>query len=401
MKKLFYLIIILSLFVYCVPKQDEVERIMEDGVDVVINHLEPYKIIGEPSNLILEEVFTIDTEKADVKKIGLTNIWNFDVDSEENIYMLSYKNYESKNCIFKFDRNGNFVTSFGQRNQELNETGRLSVQRINNSDEIVVPDIVNFTLVIFSIDGSLLREIAIRLDIDEFKVDTVSDSFAMEVNQLESGNHLIQWQIDHRNYKYDHQLPLILYSSGFDRIKELGRYIILDFTTAEKLRGIFPVFTWSISDGKIFLGTEENGYEINVYDSEGDLVRKIKKMYKPVKVPDEYKKYIMKMAETVPWGDKIYFPEFMPPFQYIFTDDERHLFVMTYEKGEKPKEYIYDIFNPDGIFIGRISLGNYGFSGYLGTDGPLEVKAKNNRIYCLRENESGYHELVVYKMKWE
>ena len=401
MKKFVYLILILFIFISCGQKQEWVEKIVEDGVEAVINHLEPCTIKGEPNTLTLEEEFTIDTERNDIKKIGLANIWNFDIDSEENIYMVGYKNYESKNCIFKFDRNGNFVSSFGQRSQELSETGRLSVQKINDSDVVLVPDIVNYTLVIFSTDGSLMKEIPIRLDIDEFKMEAVSDSFAMEVNQLENRNYLIQWQIDHRNYKYDHQLPLILYSSEFERIKELGRYIILDFTTAEKLRGIFPVFTWSISDGKIFLGTEENGYEINVYDLEGNLVRKIKKEYEPVKVPDEYKKYIMKMAETVPWGDKIYFPEFMPPFQYIFVDDEGRLFVMTYEKGVKPGEYFYDIFNSDGIFIGRISLGNYGFSGYLGTEGPLVVKAKNYRIYCLRGKERGSHELVVYKMNWE
>ena len=56
---------------------------------------------------------------------------------------------------------------------------------------------------------------------------------------------------------------------------------------------------------------------------------------------------------------------------------------------------LYDIFNPEGIYIGRVRLGNYEKSA------PLLATAKNSRLYCLRENESGYKELVVYKVMWE
>ncbi len=69
---------------------------------------------------------------------------------------------------------------------------------------------------------------------------------------------------------------------------------------------------------------------------------------------------------------------------------------MTYEKNKNPREFVYDIFNPDGIFTGKMSLNNYG-----GRYGSLPVKVKNNLLYCLNEKESGYKELVVYEMKWE
>jgi hypothetical protein len=36
----------LCLLVCCTPKQDEVERINEDGVEVILNHREPYVIYG-------------------------------------------------------------------------------------------------------------------------------------------------------------------------------------------------------------------------------------------------------------------------------------------------------------------------------------------------------------------
>ena len=88
----------------------------------------------------------------------------------------------------------------------------------------------------------------------------------------------------------------------------------------------------------------------------------------------------------------------------MFTDDKDWLFVMTYEKGEDERKYMYDIFNADGVFIGRVSLGNIQVR-YVGNeryhDDPKKVLAKGNYLYCIQENESGFIELVVYNMKWE
>ena len=87
------------------------------------------------------------------------------------------------------------------------------------------------------------------------------------------------------------------------------------------------------------------------------------------------------------------------PFQAFFSDDRGYLFVRTFEAGEYPDDAIHDIFNPEGVFIGRKGLNISLRSGILGQSSY--AKAKNNRLYCLKEKESGYKELVVYKMMWE
>lgn len=61
---------------------------------------------------------------------------------------------------------------------------------------------------------------------------------------------------------------------------------------------------------------------------------------------------------------------------------------------------MHDIFNPDGLFIMRKSMPGYGPWIYPG-DSLNKAKAKNNRFYCIGEKESGFKELVVYKMTWE
>ena len=68
---------------------------------------------------------------------------------------------------------------------------------------------------------------------------------------------------------------------------------------------------------------------------------------------------------------------------------------MTFEKGTNPGEAIYDVFNYEGAFITRTSLGN------LGELLTFPVKARKDHIYCLKEDKDGYKELVVYKTEWK
>ena len=97
MKKRIILTLIFPFFIYCCSEQEKVERYTEDGVEVVVNYLEPYKIKGEPSSLHLEEKFRIDSEKDMIAEIGLTNLEAVDVDSKGNIYILNRKNKASFN----------------------------------------------------------------------------------------------------------------------------------------------------------------------------------------------------------------------------------------------------------------------------------------------------------------
>jgi hypothetical protein len=82
----------------------------------------------------------------------------------------------------------------------------------------------------------------------------------------------------------------------------------------------------------------------------------------------------------------------------FFTDDEGRIFVMTYEPGVRPGEYLWDIFDSDGAFIARIGL-NIEWAGlYVG---PRYTFIKNGRLYGHRVKESGYHELIVYRVTWK
>jgi len=396
MRKYIYLLLVIFFFYYCAPKQEKVEKIMEDGVEVIVNHIEPYQVKGEPSNLILEKVFSFDTEKDEIAATGLTDIYRFDIDSEGNIYFLIPPAGQG-NLIYKFDRNGNFITSFARRGQGPYELEYPHYMRIINNDEILIIEPSKSKSYVFSTDGLPIKETPINNDIDK-------------LIPLENGKYLIFfWHTQDMEAKY-FSLSLNLYSSDFKEIKELDRFsklpnrMIAEKSAEKVINGINYVFVGEKSGGNIYTGNCERGYEILVYDLEGNLLRKIRKEYTPVEVPEDYKKEHMKpFVDTEDswannWGEKIYFPKYWYPFYSFFADDEGRLFVMTFEEGENPGEYIFDIFNSDGIFITRKSL-KYPLGLYARLP-ELHVKAKMNHLYCVKKKDSGYKELVVYKMTW-
>jgi len=367
MKKLIYLVLILSLFLFCGPKQEKVERIMEDGVEVVVNHIEPYRIKGEPSTFTLEEEFVIDLERDDIAEVGLTEIQDFAVDS--------------------FDAQGNHIKSFCLKGQGPGELPGAPMMMFTENDELMAYS--GMKLLLFEPDGALLREV---------KTNLKNTSGA---TCLDNGNYLCLI-IRYPEEWTDNTIHMImLYDSQFNEIKELDRIETFPMV-AQRIKGIRHNILAEVSCGKIFTGSQQRDYEIYVYDFSGNLIKKIRKDYINVPPSEEYKERFLGMFKSNPSvyeaaKKKIYFPSSLPPFHYFLTDEKGRLYVMTYEKGINPGEYMFDIFNPEGIFVGRKSLKGFSILEML----PLNIKIRNDHFYYIEEKESGFRQVVVYKMKWE
>ena len=378
MKEFIFLIIVLFLFSFCTSKYDKVEKHMEDGVEVVVNHRESYRLKGEPSALNLEEEFTIDTEKEGMLEIGLIGIETFDVDGEGNIFLIQWDS--SGNYIFKFDNKGNFLDSFCRRGQgpgEIEWGGRVLV---NPQGEIIAKDPSKSKFLVYDSDGNFLRETRLKKNYSPIP--------------LKNGKYFIFWGEDTPEFRKQF---VGLCNSKFEDVKELDNFqypnVLLVKSPVNRDKLIYTV-----SKDRIYIGNTERGYEIHVYDLDGDSLRKIRKEYKPVKVSEEYiKSYFARFPKGDPILANLYFTEYWPPFRNLFTDEEGHLFVLTFEEGLNPGEYMYDIFNSGGAFVERVSLENQ----RILHGSVFDAKIKNDCLYCLREKESGYKELVVYRMKWE
>ncbi len=383
MKRSFSLFLILGLFFSCSAPDVSVDRTYEDGVEVILNHLEPYELENVPSTFSLERIFSIDTEEDKIAELGLGDIAIFDIDSEGNIFIVGWRTGDD--ILFKFNNRGEFQLSFGRKGQGPGEIDLAQHIYVTPSDEIVVSNNGNNRMSVFFNDGSLQEERTV-------------DPNTNAVFPLPNGNYLVYENYLDATQNYLSQNPLNLHTSYFEKLLELDRQMVPNPLVGERLKGTWHIFSWSVAAGKIFTGFQERGYEIFVYDFDGRLLQKIKKEFKPIPVPQAHKDEFSG-AFSSPIFDsirsKIYFPDSMPAFLSFLVDERGWLYVGTYEPGENAGEYIFDIYTQEGIFVGRKGLPVWS------DENGFYAKIRNNRFYSLLEKESGYKELVVFQMTWE
>ncbi len=365
------------LLLSCGSKQARVDRTYENGVEVILNHVEPYRIKGQPSIFSLEKVFSIDTERNDLAEAGMASAGEWDADNEGNVYIVGFKNPE--NFIYRFDRGGRLLGSFARRGQGPGELQWPFLGGVSETGEISLAD-YGQKFIVYDLNGVLLREVRLKRS-------------ALHIDALKNGKFLTYGFRPELSSGGSYVDALTLCDSEFADLKILDRY-----ESTMDNSGQVPYFMWRVSGDRIFIANQARGYEIWVYDLDGNLLRKIRKEYSPVKATEEIKDAILGpdyRQSGIPQNK--YFLDPLPPLNQFFADDEGRIFVMTYEPGQSPCEYVWDIFNPDGVFVGRKAL-NILWAGLY--HGPRYTFIKNGRLYCHQEKESGFRELVVYKMIW-
>ena len=391
MKRVLCCLLGISLFISCGSKQPQIERTTEDGVEVIVNHLEPYKLTGVPSTLALEEIFTIDTEREEIVKTGLTSMEWFCLDREGDIYLMMRRT--SENFIYKFDAVGKFVKSFGRAGQGPGEFFRGGNILCDGAGRLIAKDMTKTKYFVFTPDGAFVEEVELGKYLEILK-------------DLGNKTFLLFWQDrDPVNPVYrDH------YGIGDPALRSNHEFYEYEFDDPQRSVRYVPsgsAIILGASDENIFVGDSRSGYVIRVFDFSGKLVRKIRKDYRPVPLTDSYKNAVRKSQERrgTPGQEilrKLSFPAHLPPFGYLFTDSEGRLFVMTNEH-EGERSYWYDIFTKEGVFIGRCRLGNLQLDLFDGVPlhvEPLDAQVKDDRLYCLCEKDNGYIMLTVYRMKW-
>ena len=372
----------LILLIACGSKAPRVDKAYEDGVEVILNHLEPYQILGRPITCTVTEDLRIDLEKYECADLGLKEPDIVEADSKGNIFIVE-KFPASEYFIYKFGADGRFIMKFGRKGQGPGEVQGIWDLMLDKSEHILVSDPSVNKIVEFGTEGRFIKEIRVKPGL-------------REVLPLANGNYLARrnsWKASDANGMY-----LGLFSPDFEEAKTIDFYDMSDLTPGRKQPGIIVPFYWRVASDKIYAGNGRRGYEIRVYDLNGNLLRKIRKDYDPVAYPEEFRRQTEKLAAAQP-NLNLFVLKDMPPFNSFFIDEAGRLFVMTYEQGEHGKGFIHDVFDADGIFIARIELGSYGILGRALN--RLRATAANGRFYRLYFKENGYPELIVYRMLWK
>jgi hypothetical protein len=328
--------------------------------------------------LSLNQTLSIDMERPDITSSGMGVPGEFDADAEGNLFVVAFKNAE--NFVYKFDSAGKLIHTFGKYGQGPGELQWPFRPAIMKGTHLSVFDGQKKTFYVFDDQGRCLKEKHL--------------SEASQVEPLANGNYLVKSFVDGLASKESYTMGLYLYDREFRKVKELDRRAYsLDSSR------LTPFFMWRTTPNRIYVVNENRGYEIWVFDLDGNPVRKIVKDFKPVRVTDELIKLILgqdAIKNRALLGG--FFPDPMPPMSQIFVDDEDRVFVITYERGESPGEYMIDVFDRDGILISRRNLNLLWARLYMG---PHYTFAKNGNLYFYREKENGYNILFRHKMSWK
>jgi len=381
MRKSAALVLAVFFAICCGPRAEIVKKSIENGVEVVLNRLEPYELKGEPSALTLEKELSIDFGRDDIGELGIAGAVDFEVDSEGSVYF--FEANKDGAVIFKFDTRGALLKSFGRRGQGPGEMQYVVWTGIDNRDNLTVSDNGNRKILTFTKEGNLIQE-------KRFPAG------AGLIYPLENGNYIGLW--DKRPATAPNSMYMwafSLYGPGFEEIKLLDTQNVYDFNTMG-MRGVNsrPFFKWKAGNGHLYIASEERGYEILMYDWEGRLVRKIRKEFRPVAVTEETIAERKKQFE--PMGEEIWFPKNWLPISDFFLDDEGRIYSRTFEQGPNPGEFLFDLFNSDGVFVSRKAMNILALG-----DAEVLAKARGGRLYSFQEKPDRYREFLVHKMIWK
>ncbi len=333
----------------------------EDGVTVVQNPKQP--MYGEDV-LLLEEDLSIGETPTGEGEYLFSQIRSIAVDDAENIYVLDSKEKQ----VLVFDKAGIHLRTFGRAGQGPGEFSSPLTLGVTNRDEIVVEDIRSH-LVYFSTEGEFIRNLPTA------KAGVVRVRFDASDNIL--GIVIIR---DEENPRYEVQ--------KFD--PEMNLIHALDSTpTPSASHEGFNPFAGSIyytfdRDGRAVCGVPDQ-YEIKIFDTDGNLVKKISRDYDPVEITKEEKKEV---EEEMPPGLKLAVPKYHGAFQWIMTDDEGRIFVMTEERSPEGEGYCYDVFDSEGRYFAKI---------------PLKFRPfviKKDKFYTVTEDEDGFPIVKRHKAIW-
>jgi len=331
---------------------------------------------GEKNIPVLEEEVVIDLEDSAISELGLYDINVFGVDSRGDIYLMSMQTQVEH--IFKFTRDGHFDKAFARNGNGPGELSRPLHLSVTEADEIFVTDAGNAKLSYFDTDGNLLREKSLKAVI-------------ALTHPLENGTFITFGMVMPAEGQDYLEYPLNLCDENLEVIRALEAFRLENYRVTKRIRGTQPGFGFATSSDRIYTVNEARGYEVYVHDLEGNLVRKIRKEYNPVKISEDAKKRALEQVNEFQ-RQYTYFPESYPPYRSLFADNQGRLFVVTYERGLDPGENMVDVFNSEGAFIGRASWNI--FQGNT----AITALIKSGRLYCVREKENGFKQFSVERL---
>ena len=289
---------------------------------------------------------------------------NFAVGDEGSFYVLDTKSSQVK----VFDPAGKYVRTIGRAGQGPGELDRPRMLSLNRgSGEIAVLELSR-RMSFFKLDGTFLRHVSFK------------EIWALYGHVDSKGRiYVTEGFVDPKDPRYE--------------LKKLGpdaSVIAMLVKSPGPKPGAFNPFMavgyWRIGLNDTIVYGYPGTYEIQVFGPDNPkAVKKIRREYDPVAVTAQERE---EQAKDTPQGINLEFSKYHSAFYRFFLSDLGHVIVQTWEKTNDGKT-IYDIFDAQGRFIGRMPLK------------PSGIEILKGKYYALEEDEDGYQIVKRYAVTWK
>jgi hypothetical protein len=362
------LIFIISVkFVFSAQPQWKGTITKEGDVVVVKNPKEP---MFKGDILKLKEDFVLGGNQAQGESM-LFRPWSIAVDGMGNIYVGDRREVNVK----VFDKSGAFLRTIGKRGQGPGELEGLitSVAIHTDGRDLIVADMDK--LVFFDLQGQFQKNVRLGSWAANACLDLRGNIFA--------------WIIDYRGRQG------ILRQMSPDFSKVLAEIIAIPDPSDQNMFSPRPY--WILDrQGRPIFGYPK-AYEISFYDEHMKIAKMIRRAYDPSSVTDEDKKIYLKRSNPpgTSGPPKFPCPSVHAAFRSFFMDDQGHLFVQTWERSADEKKDVYDIYDADLRFMGRIAL-----NAHPDFINPTPRILLDNKLYAIEVDEEGYEVVKRYSVEW-
>jgi len=363
-KLIFIMLFLFALIVSAAGERQKIE--WKESVD----EKDGVKTVKTPKKPIYgEDVFSLEEELCIGKSNGkqeylFSRLWYLAVDDEENIYAMD----QGESQVKVFDKNGAYLRAIGKRGEGPGELANPNEIFITGGNQLVVEDYIR-CLTYYSLEGKFIRaQSTTKIFPTAILVDSIGHILAMtNINQPDKSGK-----------------EIVLYDENLNYIKTVIS-IPKPRPNPQILELFQPEINWALSkDNSVIISFKEE-FELQVFNAQGKLVKKITKEYEPVKVTEED---VKQRVRKVPEGRKLVVPKYFPAIHSLTADDEGRIFVHTYEKAGEGK-FDNDVFDSEGRYIAKLPLKDI-----------LQVW-KKQKLYSIEEDGEGFQFIKRYKVKWK
>lgn len=371
-------LLILFSFFSCNKNNHEFKIEKVDNVEIAYNSNMP--LYSGKSDLIkLKKILSIGKEEGDINYV-LFNPSFIGIDKESNIFILDSGNYR----VMKYDSLGKFIKLFGKKGSGPGEFSFPWPGCVDPvSDVIIVNDLQQYRFHFFTTLGEFKNssKIEVRKTITQLLVNSDGNFVALERKSVSKKGAPLP---------FPREAKVACYSSE-GKIKNSIFKHIFSYDEFENKWLRKSCIAINNDDLVYVTGIEPDIYEVNIYNQQGKLMKKVTRESKPVSYTNQEIEKFKSSAKLKKSLTKIDYPiPVMRPVVSRFTlDDNDRLWVWTGDYNIEEGWQTIDIFDKEGRYV-------YSFR----SKELLNTTAKifGNKLYQMEGYNEDYSRLVVYEI---